>query len=73
LDAPQILMAEKSSSSGKEGDGGRQLFEEDEEDQDPQDTTDNDEEDTMALLTEQLIGIQQRYVSTFAAVERRVY
>jgi hypothetical protein len=64
LDAPQILMAEKGSSSRKEGDGGRQLFEEDEdEDQDPQDTTDNDEEDTMALLTEQLIGIQQRYVS----------
>ncbi len=69
LDAPQILMAEKSSSSGNEGDG-RQSFED--EDQDPQDATENDEEDTMALLTEQLIGIQQRYVSILASVERRV-
>jgi hypothetical protein len=62
LDAPQILMPEKSSS-GKKG-GGRRSYEEDE---DPQDKDESDEEDTMALLTEQLIGIQQRHVSALTS------
>jgi hypothetical protein len=60
LDAPQILMAEKSSSGKKGGGGDGRSYEDEYED--PQDNTENDQEDTMALLTEQLIGIQQRYV-----------
>jgi hypothetical protein len=68
LDAPQILMPEKASS-GKKG-GGEQRSYEDEEDH--HDKDESDEEDTMGLLTEQLIGIQQRYVSTLIGVERRV-
>jgi hypothetical protein len=72
LDAPQILMAGKSLHSGEMGDGGGgPSYEED--DIDPQDVSENNEEDTMALLTEQLIGIQQRYVSTLWSVERRVH
>jgi hypothetical protein len=51
LDAPQIIMPQRSP--GKRS-GGRSYEDED--------TDDNDEEDIMALLTEQLIGIQQRYV-----------
>jgi hypothetical protein len=68
LDAPQILM----SSGGKGGDDGGNGPSYEDEDIDPQDGSENNEEDTMALLTEQLIGIQQRYVSTLAYVERRV-
>lgn len=69
LDAPQILMPKKSSSKGDGGDGGGGQSYED-QDEDPQDTSENDEEDTMALLTEQLIGIQQRYVFSLIGVER---
>jgi hypothetical protein len=68
LDAPQILM----SSGGKGGDDGGNGPSYEDEDIDPQDGSENNEEDTMALLTEQLIGIQQRYVSTLAYIERRV-
>jgi hypothetical protein len=72
LDAPQILMAEKSSSSGGQGDGGNGLSYE-EDDIDPQDGSENNGEDTMALLTEQLIGIQQRYVSALLRCSNKGY